>query len=165
MAKSPPVDRHCAQAEISQSRRLICEIAKALVGRAFARHYFAATQVRSLARAKGAFPNGRRPMQFVRVISRVEDMEIWNANGNGFSFVISYESHSGQGLQGRAGFVASWRPIYENRCAIKVGGSPFRSFTEAEEACKAMLGYLTISALRSVSMPLGAASAPPRRLR
>ena len=40
-------------------------------------------------------------MQFVRVVSRVEDMEIWNANRNGFSFVISYESHSGPGLQGR----------------------------------------------------------------
>jgi hypothetical protein len=38
-------------------------------------------------------------MQFVRVISRVEDMEIWNASRNGFSFVISYESHSGPGLQ------------------------------------------------------------------
>ena len=62
-------------------------------------------------------------MQFVRVISRVKDMEIWNANRNGFSFVISYESHSGPGLQGPAGFVASWRPIYQNRCAIKVGGS------------------------------------------
>jgi hypothetical protein len=45
-------------------------------------------------------------MQFARVISRVEDMEIWNANGNGFSFVISHESPSGPGLQGRAGFVA-----------------------------------------------------------
>jgi hypothetical protein len=81
-------------------------------------------------------------MQFARVISRVEDMEIWNASGDGFSFVISYESRSGPGLHGRAGFVASWRPIYQNRCAIKVGGSPFKSFTEAEEACAAMLGYL-----------------------
>jgi hypothetical protein len=45
-------------------------------------------------------------MQFVRVITRVEDMEIWNANRNGFSFVISSESRSGHGLQGRAGFVA-----------------------------------------------------------
>ena len=104
-------------------------------------------------------------MQFVRVISRVEDMEIWSANKNGFSFVISYESHSGPGLQGRAGFVASWRPIYENKCAIKVGGSPFKSFTEAEEACKDMLGYLTISALRSVS-PLGAGfRAPPAAIK
>jgi hypothetical protein len=82
-------------------------------------------------------------MQFARVISRVEDMEIWNASRNGFSFVISYESRGGPGLQGRPGFVASWRPIYQNRCAIKVGGSPFKSFTEAEEGCKAMLGYLT----------------------
>jgi hypothetical protein len=45
-------------------------------------------------------------MQFVRVVSRVEQMEIWNANRNGFSFVISYESHNGAGLQGRTGFVA-----------------------------------------------------------
>ena len=82
-------------------------------------------------------------MQFVRVSSRVKELEIWNANEHGFSFVISYESHSGHGLQGRAGFVASWRPIYQNRCAIKVGGSPFRSFTEAAQACKVMLGYLT----------------------
>ena len=82
-------------------------------------------------------------MQFVRVNSRCEDMELWNANRDGFSFVISYESHSGPGLQGRLGFVASWRPIYQNRCAVKIGGSPFQSFTEAEEACKAMLEYLT----------------------
>jgi hypothetical protein len=26
---------------------------------------------------------------------------------------------------------------------VRVGGSPFESFSEAEEACKAMLGYLT----------------------
>jgi hypothetical protein len=82
-------------------------------------------------------------MQFVRVITGVDEMEIWNANRSGFSFVISFESHSGPGLRGRAGFVASWRPIYQNRCAIKVGGSPFKSFSEAEEACKAVLGYLT----------------------
>ena len=82
-------------------------------------------------------------MQFTRVVSPVEDMEIWNASDNGLSFVISYESRSGPGLQGRAGFVASWRPIYQNRCAVRVGGSPFASFTEAEEACKAVLGYLT----------------------
>jgi hypothetical protein len=52
-------------------------------------------------------------------------------------------SRSGPGLQGRAGFVASWRPIYQNRCAIKVGGSPFKAFSEAEEAYKATLAYLT----------------------
>ncbi|MBR0692719.1 hypothetical protein [Bradyrhizobium lablabi] len=82
-------------------------------------------------------------MQFVRVVSRVEQMEIWNANRNGFSFVISYESHGGSGLQGRTGYVASWRPINRNRSAIRVGGSPFKTLAEAEEACEAMLGHLT----------------------
>ena len=83
-------------------------------------------------------------MQFARVISRVENMEIWNANGNGFSFVISYASRSGPGLRGRTGFVASWRPIHhQNTSAITIGGSPFKTLAEAEEACEAMLGHLT----------------------
>jgi hypothetical protein len=81
-------------------------------------------------------------MQFTRVISPVEDMEIWNASSDGFSFVISYESRSGPGLHGRTGFVASWRPIDQNRPAIKIGGSPFKTLAEAEEACKATLGHL-----------------------
>jgi hypothetical protein len=82
-------------------------------------------------------------MQFTRVVSTVEDMEIWNASGDGFSFVISYESRSGPGFHGRTGFVASWRPIYQNRCAIRVSGSPFGTLSEAEEACTATLGHLT----------------------
>ena len=60
-------------------------------------------------------------MQFSRIISSV-DLQIWNASSNGFSFVISFESRNGSGLRGRLGFVASWRPIYQNRSAIKVGG-------------------------------------------
>jgi hypothetical protein len=82
-------------------------------------------------------------LQFSRVVSPVEDMKIWNASSNGFSFVISYESSAGPGLHGRTGFVASWRPIHQNRCAIRVGGWPFKTLAEAEEACKAMLGHLT----------------------
>jgi hypothetical protein len=82
-------------------------------------------------------------MQFARVVSPVEDMEMWNAGSNGFSFEISYESRSGPGFHGRTGFVASWRPIHQNRCAIRVSGSPFGTLTEAEEACEAMLGHLT----------------------
>jgi len=80
-------------------------------------------------------------MQFTRVVSPV-DMEVWNASSNGFSFVISYESRSGPGFHGRTGFMASWRPIRENTSAIRVGGSPFKTLAEAEEACKAMLGLL-----------------------
>ena len=82
-------------------------------------------------------------MQFVRVISRVEDMEIWNANRNGFSFVISNESREGPGLHDKPGFVASWRPIHINKPAIRVGGLPFKTFAEAETACEAMLAHLT----------------------
>ena len=82
-------------------------------------------------------------MQFTRVVGSVEDLEIWSASSDGFSFVISYESRSGPGFHGRTGYVASWRPIHHNRSAIKVGGSPFETLTEAEEACKAMLGHLT----------------------
>ena len=80
-------------------------------------------------------------MQFTRVVSPVEDMEVWNASSNGFSFVISYES-SGPGFHGRLGFLASWRPVHQNRSAIRIAGSPFRTLAEAEEACRAMLGLL-----------------------
>jgi hypothetical protein len=79
-------------------------------------------------------------VQFIR--SPVEDMEIWNGSGNGFSFVISYESRSGPGFHGRTGFMASWRPIHQNISAIRIGGSPFKTLAEAEDACKAMLGLL-----------------------
>ena len=56
-------------------------------------------------------------MQFSRVITPIEDIQIWSASGDGFSFVISYESRGGAGLQGNPGFVASWRPIYQNHFA------------------------------------------------
>ena|SRR6202158_343222 len=89
-------------------------------------------------------------MQFTRVVSPVEDMEIWYASSNGFSFVISYESPSGPGFHGHTGYVASWRPIHQNRGAIRIGGSPFKTLADAEEACKAMLGHLTTTAASSV---------------
>jgi hypothetical protein len=38
--------------------------------------------------------------------------------------------------------VASWRSLSQNSGAITVAGSPFKTLAEAEEACKAMLGYL-----------------------
>jgi hypothetical protein len=47
-------------------------------------------------------------------------MEIWAASSDGFSFVISYESPSGPGFHGHTGFVASRRPIDQNRSAIKI---------------------------------------------
>ena len=82
-------------------------------------------------------------LHFSRVAPATEELEIWSASERGFSFVISNESTSGPGLHGRPGFVASWRPINLNRPAIKVGGSPFKTFAEAGKACEAMLAHLT----------------------
>jgi hypothetical protein len=82
-------------------------------------------------------------MQFTRVVGPVEDLEIWSASSDGFSFVISYESRSGPGFHGPPGYVASWRSLSQNTAAIRVGGSPFKTLAEAEDACNAMLGYLT----------------------
>jgi len=82
-------------------------------------------------------------MQFNRIRGPVQDLAIWSATSNGFSFVISFENRSGPGLRGRPGYLASWRPIHQGRCAIKVGGSPVESLAEAEKACTAVLAHLT----------------------
>ena len=81
-------------------------------------------------------------MQFSRVITPVENIQVWNATSDGFSFVISFASRSGSGFRGNPGFIASWRPIHQNRSAVKVIGSPFKTFPEAEKACEAVLGHL-----------------------
>jgi hypothetical protein len=86
---------------------------------------------------------GGMAMQFARVVSPIEDMEIWNASSDGFSFVISCESRGGPGFHGPPGYVASWRSLSQNTGAIRVAGSPFKTLAEAEEACNATLGYLT----------------------
>ena len=81
-------------------------------------------------------------MQFSRVITPVENIQVWNTTSDGFSFVISFGSCSGPGFRGNTGFIASWRPIHQNRSAVKVIGSPFKTFPEAEKACEAVLGRL-----------------------
>jgi hypothetical protein len=82
-------------------------------------------------------------MQFTRVVSPIEEMEVWNASSAAVSFVISYVSQSGPGFHGRTGFAVSWRPIDQNRSAVSVGGSPFETLAEAQEACNAMAAILT----------------------
>ncbi|WP_342737167.1 hypothetical protein [Bradyrhizobium sp. B117] len=82
-------------------------------------------------------------MQFSRIISPLKDLEVWSASSGGFSFVISHEASTGPGFHGRPGYIASWRPLYQNKCAIKVGGSPFNTFADAENACEAFLMHLT----------------------
>jgi len=75
-------------------------------------------------------------LQFHRA---VEHMEIWSASSEGYSFVISHENPAGSGFHGQPGYVASWRPLYQSRGAMKIGGSPFKTFAEAEVACNAIL--------------------------
>jgi hypothetical protein len=90
------------------------------------------------------------PLQFHRV---VEEMEIWAGNSNGYSFTISFfENLAGPGFRGRSGYVASWSPLYCGHGSIKIIGSPFKSFEEAEAACETMLKHL-ISAGRPCDDP------------
>jgi hypothetical protein len=79
-------------------------------------------------------------LQFHRA---VEKMEIWSATCDDYSFAISFESFSGPGFHRRPGYVGSWRLLYQGRGAIKIVGSPFKSFDEAEAAREAMLKHLT----------------------
>ena len=80
------------------------------------------------------------PLHFQRT---VEQIGIWSASSSdGFSFVVSYASRSGESLQGRPGFMATWRPLYANRPAIRIAGSPFNTFAEAEDACNSTLKVL-----------------------
>ncbi|MBR0830147.1 hypothetical protein JQ596_31925 [Bradyrhizobium manausense] len=78
-------------------------------------------------------------LQFHRSL---DGMELWSASRDGFSFVISFGSRTGPGFHGRPGFVASWRPLYQNKGAIKIGGSPFPTFAEAEQACDNLVEHL-----------------------
>jgi hypothetical protein len=83
-------------------------------------------------------------LEFSRVVSPVEDMDIWNANGNGFSFVISYESRSGPGFHGRTGFVASWvRSIktgLRSGLAARLFKRELRPKKPARPCCESQLG-------------------------
>jgi hypothetical protein len=79
-------------------------------------------------------------LQFHRA---VESMGIWSAvSDDGFSFVVSYGSRDGESLQGRPGYMASWRPLYQNRSAVRIPGSPFKTLADAEAACTRTLELL-----------------------
>jgi hypothetical protein len=69
----------------------------------------------------------------------VKNMDVWSASSADISFVITFASPTGPGFHGSLGFFASWRPLHSGRAAIKVAGSPFKTFADAEGACTAML--------------------------
>jgi hypothetical protein len=85
----------------------------------------------------------RGALRFSRVVTPVENMQIWHATVSDYSFVISYESRDGPGLHGRPGYMASCRRSDQNRPAFKITGSPFDTFIDAERACQTMLVLLT----------------------
>ena len=84
----------------------------------------------------------RLTLHFNRIGPVTGPLEIWSASERGFSFVISNQSSNGPGFRGRPGLVASWRPFDINSPAVRVGGSPFNTFAEAEKACEVMLAHL-----------------------
>jgi len=65
---------------------------------------------------------------------------------------------------GRLDLEASWRPIHHQKTsAIKIGGSPFKTLAEAEEACEAMLSRLVRLALPHPSRrPWGLGPSSPK---
>jgi hypothetical protein len=75
-------------------------------------------------------------LQFHQALS---NMDVWSASSDDISFVITFASPSGPGFHGRRGFLASWRPLYSSTGAVKVIGSPFDTFADAERACNKVL--------------------------
>ena len=72
----------------------------------------------------------------------VESIDVWSASSADISFVITFASPNGPGFHGRLGFLATWRPVYSTMGAVKVTGSPFNTFADAEAACNTMDGEL-----------------------
>jgi hypothetical protein len=76
------------------------------------------------------------PLRFRRVR---DELDVWSASSDRYSYVISYGSPKGPGSHGRSGDLASWR---QNGFAIEIIGSPFGIFANAAEACNEMLEVL-----------------------
>lgn len=83
------------------------------------------------------------PLHFVLA---VQEMELWSAISDGFSFVIVLGKAAGPGLERRTGYIASRRPLHFSAGAVRIGGSPFEIFANAEQACNAFLSLLTSDA-------------------
>jgi hypothetical protein len=79
------------------------------------------------------------PLRFRRAL---DELDVWSASSDRYSFVITYGSPNGPGFHGSSGYLASWRPVHRNSFAIKVIGSPFRMFANAAEACNVTLKVL-----------------------
>ena len=82
------------------------------------------------------------PLEFQ--YSSIQNLELWSAVRNGFSFVIGQESPAGMGFHGLPGYTATWRSLDDpNQRTIRIEGSPFKTFTDAEKVCNEILRQLT----------------------
>jgi hypothetical protein len=85
---------------------------------------------------------GERPMTPLRFRRALDELDVWSARSDRYSFVITYGSPNGPGFHGSAGYLASWRSVHPSSFAVKIIGSPFTFFASAEEACNMMLKVL-----------------------
>src|SRR5215475_8571849 len=88
-----------------------------------------------LLRRSGATPR----LRFRRAL---DELDVWSASSDRYSFVITYGSPDGPGFHGSPGYLATWRPVHPRSFAIKVIGSPFQIFANAVEACNVTLKML-----------------------
>jgi hypothetical protein len=98
-------------------------------------------------------------LQFQRA---VEHLELWSASGDYFSFVITYDSPTGPGFHGRAGYLASWRPLHQSRGAIN-SRVPARQSTSRHPPTKESVnnGGLSDVGRATATMCVGIADASP----
>jgi hypothetical protein len=85
---------------------------------------------------------GEQPMTPLRFRRALDELDVWSASSDRYSFVITYGSPDGPGFHGSPGYLATWRPVHPRSFAIKIIGSPFRIFANAVEACNVTLKML-----------------------
>jgi hypothetical protein len=83
-------------------------------------------------------------LNFSPVATPLRNLEIWHADNSEYAFAISRVSQSGTDSDGSPEYVASWRSLLHNKPTDTVGGSPFATFAEAEEACEFFLMHLDV---------------------
>ena len=92
-------------------------------------------------------------LHFSPVAAPLRNLEIWHANNSEYAFAISRERKTGPGPLGKLGYVASWRSMHHDKRTVTLGGSPFATFAEAEEACELLLMHL-LTAQSDMTMPI-----------
>lgn len=79
-------------------------------------------------------------LHFSPVATPLRNLEIWHANNSEYAFAISRVGEPDR--HGSPEYVASWRSLHDNKPTAAVGGSPFTTFAEAEQACELFLMHL-----------------------